>query len=141
MNTKIKEKRKILNTLTNAAKKMAEVEGIYYQTINDLLINYVYDPDQTHTFKSFKSWKAEGYTVKKGEHAYLLWGQPLKNQKKENESEQNKEENKDDLKYKDFFPLAFVFRDDQVFKPENKTQAKQIKRQVKTAEPVHDLPF
>lgn len=77
-----------------------------FPTINEALVAMY--AEQGHTeIHSFKHWLTLGFVVRKGEKALLLWGEPLKGGKQE------KEENSDDEEYK-FFPLAYVFSQQQV---------------------------
>jgi len=138
MNAIIKEKRKVLQTLSHTAKELAESEGLTVKeyNVNDLIMNFIYNPDKEFVFKSFQSWKKEGYTIKKGSKAYLLWGQPI-NRAKTNESGEviNEENINEDTP---FFPLAYIFRNDQAIKP---IKTKQKKPPQPVPEPVADLPL
>jgi hypothetical protein len=100
MTEKMLEKRKALQELTKQAQAM--VNAGTANKVNDALI-IIYEMQGHTNCKSFNAWKREGYTVKKGEKALLLWGQPQKYTNKKAEADQ-------------FFPLAFVFSDMQVEK-------------------------
>jgi N-terminal domain of anti-restriction factor ArdC len=68
-----------------------------------------YYAEQGHTIiNSYKRWKEQGYQVKKGSKALLLWGEP-KPIKKKGEQPPKKEGEEDT-----FFPLAYVFSNLQV---------------------------
>ena len=62
-----------------------------------------------HTIKSYRRWREEGYQVKKGSKALLMWGEP-KNIKKHEEKKPDAEQNGK----ADFFPVAYVFSNLQV---------------------------
>lgn len=113
----IKEKRQELKSLTEKAKMIAEISGEAGK-VNDLIINLIYNEGQKHEYNTFKGWKEKGFQVNKGSKAYLIWGQPKKaSQKIESArtSEENKEGGEIENKYK-LFPVAHIFRDDQVTK-------------------------
>jgi len=135
MNAIMKEKRKVLQTLSHTAKQLADEQGITSEdmTVNDMIMNFIYNPDESFVFKSFGSWKKEGFTIKKGSKAYLLWGQPINSNKEETSTEQKEESNKGP-----FFPLAYIFRNDQAIKPVRIEQKKPP-----LPEPAHvaDLPL
>jgi hypothetical protein len=60
---------------------------------------------------TLQQWNKKGFSVKKGEKALLLWGEPRhKKYKKDNKAEEG-EENEDDLQ---FFPICYVFSKRQV---------------------------
>lgn len=131
MNKYILEKRKVLQTLSHAVLNMAEETGIDPEEykVNDLLMMLVYNPENEFSFNSFNGWKRDGYTIKKGAKAFLLWGQPINSDKQEDkETAQGteEEENTD----KTFFPLAFVFRSDQVLKPLKRPKPKEKPKKV-----------
>ena len=118
MNKNIIEKRRVLQTLSHAAQELAKDEGIDPKDykINDLLMMLVYNPDNEYKFNSFNGWRREGYTIKKGSKAFLLWGQPINRDRQEQDGT-IKKASEDEEADPPFFPLAFLFRSDQVLKP------------------------
>jgi len=128
MNDQMIEKRKVLRTLSNAAIQAAKdlnLDPDKYK-VNDLLMMFVYNPNTSYTFNTFMGWKYEGYTVKKGVKAYLLWGQPINKTRTDKTTGEIIPGNDDDLEAA-FFPLAYLFRDDQVNRIEARTkQTKQL---------------
>lgn len=95
--------------------QMAVKMGIY-DSVNEALVDMY--RLQGHTeIHSFRDWILEGYVVKKGEKALLLWGQPR------NAPNREKLTNKDDDEFS-FFPLAYVFSQKQVQKLETLQPAK-----------------
>ena len=59
------------------------------------MLNEVYEVGEAKEFKRFDEWKANGYTVKKGEKAFVIWGQRVEDEKS-------------------YFPIRFLFSDLQV---------------------------
>lgn len=116
MSPEMLEKR---NALKNLSEKVITAsigtanEGL---TVNDLLMIYAYNPLNKLIFKSFKAWQHDGMQVKKGSKAFLLWGEPVKSEKGEAQTEppQAKATGDKPEKYAKFFPLAFVFSSEQV---------------------------
>ena len=82
-------------------------------TVNDLLKAH-YSEQGHKELNSFSQWKEEGYYVKKGEHALLLWAQPKpsKHSKEQATSEGKAEE---EAKV-DYFPVIYLFSQKQVIK-------------------------
>ena len=110
MKEETKEKRKNLSVISNQLKenvKGTDLEGL---RVNELLMLFVYNPDNNLEFNSFKSWIGKGFKVKKGEKAFLLWGEPIKNKKAEEKPQTDPNED-DNFS---FFPLAYVFSNSQV---------------------------
>ena len=104
MTTEMMNKRQELKAIS-AGFKMLVKEGAI-DSVNEGLVNYY--REQGHAvLKSYKQWKEEGFQVKKGSKALLLWGepQPIKKQ-----GQEGKPEDKEDA----FFPLAYVFSNLQV---------------------------
>ena len=108
MTDEMRAKRQALKDLS-AAYSLLVKEGAI-GTINEGLAMYYAEQGHT-TLKSFKRWKEEGFMIKKGSKALLLWGEPklLNKQPEENKKENEKEQT--------FFPVAYVFSNLQVEKP------------------------
>jgi hypothetical protein len=62
-------------------------------------------------FKTFKGWLKEGFSVKKGETAFLVWGRPSQENK---EGEVKPIIENDDSENGTFFPVSFIFSNAQV---------------------------
>lgn len=62
------------------------------------------------TIKSFRRWVEDGYKIKKGSKALLLWGSPKKIKSKKNDIKIENQETEGS----DFFPIAYVFSNLQV---------------------------
>ncbi len=100
MTEKMKQKRDKLRKLSQEAetlKKDGEVE-----TINEGL-KVLYKKQGHETLKTFKQWKTDGFNVKKGETALLLWAKPLHVLNEEPEPDGTP-----------FFPVVNVFSNSQV---------------------------
>ena len=90
--------------------KMAVKEGIY-NSVNEGLAE-AYAQEGHTTLKSYRRWKEEGYQVKKGSKALLLWGEKRGKETPEPAPENKTGENEG----YDFFPVAYVFSNLQVEK-------------------------
>lgn len=136
------EKRNILRTVSNAAIEAAKALNINPDEykVNDLIMLFAYNPKGKFNFDSFMGWKLKGYTVKRGAKAYLLWGQPL-NKTRVNKATGEEIQGNDDESEAPFFPLAYLFRDDQVTKPDT-TKNRQAKQENKPVlEPSININF
>lgn len=104
--TPIQEKRKELRELSNELKEdLAEGEKL-----NDLIIEHYKEGNpEIESFNTYRGWRKEGFQVKKGEKAFLVWGRPKNLQ--EGESQQATDDGDED---KDFYPVAFIFSNLQV---------------------------
>ena len=123
---KAHEAREQLKAYSVAVKELVETGK--YKTVNDALIETVYNDEKHHEFKSYEEWKKEGYQVRKGEKAFLLWGKP-----KEHPSHQSKENDTPGKEeHSTYFPVIRVFSDAQVVQREHSVD------QQKTAEPGMD---
>lgn len=104
MTEEMKAKREQLKTLSRIAAKLVEAEEA--DTVNDALV-FMYTKEGHTEIHSFRKWLELGFHVKKGEKALLLWGEPRKALKQEQQEAGEKDEFK-------FFPLAYVFSQKQV---------------------------
>lgn len=112
-----RQKRAELKATSNLLKKAVasgQIPPSEDGTINGLLrAKYA---QQGHTeLKTFDEWKAAGYSVRKGQKAFLLWGKPRKHDcDKEAATAGEDNEQQDDNKKEDFFPVCYVFSNLQV---------------------------
>lgn len=104
--TPIQVKREFLKTLSKSAA--VYVEQGDFATVNEAIINTVYKDDTHKYFKTFNQWKADGFFVRKGEKAFVVWGRPADVQKEEKTGETTAEDEQS------FYPLAFIFSNAQV---------------------------
>lgn len=90
----------------------SEQEALFWasRTINYMLLHCIYDTKEATEFNTFNQWKTQNATVKKGEKAFLIWGQPVRKFEKPEDAPPEQEETE---KYK-FFPLCYLFSDKQV---------------------------
>ena len=106
----IRERRQALRDLSNELKSMAQINGKEAH-VNELLRDFYAGTGHTE-LKPFEQWKAQGYFVRKGEKALLLWGKPTASKTAIQEAtEQGKSEEDADT---DFYPLAYLFSKQQV---------------------------
>lgn len=94
-----------------------------FLTINDAIMETLYKDNTHREFKSYRQWKKEGYQVRKGEKAFLLWAKPKQIQKPIEEGS-TAEDLEEMVKY---FPIAYLFSNAQVDSNEEaETQAAEI---------------
>jgi len=65
--------------------------------------------------RSFWEWKKDDYTIRKGEHAHLFWGQPLRVKPKQEDMPETDLPDEQRNNY-EFYPLCFLFDETQVFR-------------------------
>lgn len=106
LNSSIGDKRQELRELSNALKwRVKETEE--FATLNEAIISHYKEQDPNiKRFETYNKWQEEGYQVKKGERAFLVWGRP-----KNTDKEKQKEESDDKG---DFYPVAYLFANTQV---------------------------
>jgi hypothetical protein len=100
--------RENLKLLSLEVKDLVE-DGTFF-SINDAIMETLYKDDTHREFKSYRQWKKDGYQVKKGEKAYLLWAKPKQIQKPIEEGKSS-EDLDEMVKY---FPIAYLFSNAQV---------------------------
>lgn len=105
--------RDLLKSRSHEVKDL--VEAGMFETTNDAIIGTVYKDAINQDFKSYKEWKKEGFQVRKGEKAFLLWGRPKEHQLEGDKFETDKanKETKDEI-HDSYFPVAYVFSNAQV---------------------------
>ena len=111
------KRRAALKDLSSSLQALSK-QGLFpeFPTVNGLL-RYYYESRGYKELKTFKQWKEEGFSVKKGEKAILLWAQPVaSNQSKEAATEAGKTE--EEAK-EDYFPVCHVFASCQVQQMKN----------------------
>jgi len=129
----IDEARERLKILSLEVADLVE-DGTFY-SINDAIVETLYKDDTNRMFKSYGQWKKEGYQVRKGERAFLLWARPKQIQRPLADSTA-KEELEDMIKY---FPLAYLFSNaqvDQVNPPDAQEAQKPINDVTQVLEPL-----
>lgn len=115
------EKRKTLIALSKAVRPLVECGE--FDTVNEAIKEqYIEQYPEIEEFKTFNQWKQEGATVRKGEKAFLVWGQPRRAEQVPDGADEPEE-------YK-YWPLCYLFADTQVYKPsEDKEQQPQPQQQ------------
>jgi len=105
------DKRSALIELSKFAKarQMADLEGM---SINEILVEEFYTDAENFEFNTFKQWKQKGMNIKKGATAFLVWGSKRKNK------EASPEPQTDEEKSFEFFPVCYLFSNNQV-QPKN----------------------
>ena len=105
-------RRQALRDLSNELKSIAELNG-QEANVNELLRDFYAGTGHTE-LKTFDQWKEDGYFIPKGEKALLLWGKPKASKNAIQEAtQQGKSEEDADT---DFYPLAYLFSQQQVTK-------------------------
>lgn len=104
----IQERRQELKRISAIAKELVKSGEV--PTVNaGIIATYT---DETHReFKTLQKWNQEGFKVKRGEKAFLVWGKP----KQKQQAEENATPSEDET---NFFPIAYLFSNAQVHKPE-----------------------
>ncbi len=117
------EAKEIRNDMAEAAE--TENEALFWasRTVNYMLLNHMYDTEGAEEFNTFKQWKEQGATIKKGSKAFLVWGQPIGKQRAQ-EAQQKGQEAPEEDEYR-FFPICYLFSDKQVITAEELAQEKQ----------------
>ncbi len=114
--TSSQQNRTLLQSISN--KIAGLVENGDFEKTNDAIIAYYKAQNQEITeFKTFHDWLKQGFAVRKGEKAFLIWGKPLK--KKETEKPQdvpNDAMTFNDLTDKKYYPICYLFSNLQVEK-------------------------
>lgn len=105
-----RERRKALKDLCNTLQAAAKAAGME-ETPNELLREF-YAQAGHKELKTFNEWKREGYYIRKGEKAILLWGKPKPSRlSKEIAKMEGKPEEEAE---NDFYPLAYLYSNKQV---------------------------
>jgi len=122
------EKRKSLISLSQLVRPLVE-EGEFNSINEALKEQYIEQNPNIKEFRTFGQWKQDGATVRKGESAHLIWGQPRRVEQAPEDSEEPEE-----FKY---WPICYLFADTQVYKPEEKQEAKPEPQRAEQPEPVN----
>lgn len=98
------------------------------QTLNSIMLKYFYKVPEGTELGTFHQWKAKGCTIKKGEKALVIWGQPLRAQRAEKAEAKGEPAPEEDGEG-DYFPMCFLFKEDQVLSPEDLEAEKQQRQE------------
>ena len=105
--------RKIKEQLISEAPTQAAALFLNSRPLNYFILNFVYKTNGITDFKKFNEWKQAGATVKKGEKAFPIWGQPIGKQKEE-EAKNKGEDYKASEEENERYPICYVFSNLQV---------------------------
>jgi len=94
-----------LRKLTNEVRPFVK-EGVY-KNVNAAIIEMCYRVNGNETFKTFDQWKKDGFFVRKGEKAFVVWSRPITTQVPDAEK---------------FYRIAFLFSNLQVVKKETQSE-------------------
>jgi antirestriction protein ArdC len=111
--------RDLRESLAEQAATPAEALKWMSQTLNYMLMNYIYEKGENTQFFTFHQWKQQGATIRKGEKAFAIWGQPLDKQRRQQAEAKGQEPDSEDVDYQ-YFPICYLFGDKQVIKPEDR---------------------
>jgi len=126
-----RQRREVLKSISKKARILREHRPEFEDwTINEILMAVLYNRKGDREFKKFREWKEEGFTIKKGEKGFMLWAQPLSELKKKEGQEPDPEADESS-----FFPVCYLFSNEQVIKPETKDK-EPIKQSTKAKSPV-----
>lgn len=110
LSNRSKKARALREEMVLTAANAKEAEDWASRTINEIVLSWYKEESGANEFNSFYQWKQKGFSVKKGEKAYLLWAK-RKNATTKTEVKENEEPHEEDYM---FYPLAYLFSDQQV---------------------------
>ena len=128
-NSKLQEKRAMLIELSQKAKALRKEkidsaqtteEALFWssRSVNYMLLNHIYKSERVR-FETFKEWKSQGATIKKGAKATIIWGQPRQGIATLEQKLQKDPHSVpvDDIAVEEyeFFPLCYLFSEDDVY--------------------------
>jgi hypothetical protein len=130
------EKRAILIVMSEKARdlrkknidecmKKGDLNGALWWTsmrVNDIIAGWYREKTGANDFKTFAQWKSEGYSIRKGEHAFLLWGKKQTAERKNPDNDNDNDDNQIEGHQYRFFPVAYLFSDLQVIRKEQETK-------------------
>ena len=116
------------------AVRIAVKEGAYDSVNEGLKESYIEQHPEIKEFKTFWQWKDEGATVRKGEKAFLIWGQPRK-------GSQVPEGTNEPEEYK-YWPICYLFANSQIYMPKEEETKSQAETELKPEfEPINGDDF
>jgi len=96
------ERRKHLIALSEAVRPNVGEDG-EFGTVNEAL-KALYEEDGHEELNTIHGWNEQGYRVKKGEKALLVWGSPRRTQQGEDDEDKSTK----------FWPVCYLFSNLQV---------------------------
>ena len=121
MNAKLKAKRLKLSEVSRVAQILVK-QGAF-DTVNQVLVNEYQDQTGAKEFNTFHQWKEKGFSVKKGEKSFPVWGSPLRGKVDKSEDPVTKDFS--------FFPICNLFNDKQVVFLEQENPYKSVSEDTK----------
>jgi hypothetical protein len=104
MTEEMRAKRQHLKAISALAKE--KIQECKASSINEG-IKLIYKEQGHEVLKTFNQWRTDGFKVKKGSKALLLWGSPVNATKKaQAEGDQDTES--------EFFPVSYLFSNQHV---------------------------
>jgi len=104
--------RELRQQMINKATTMERAEQLAEMRVNDIIIDYFYTDEENTEFHTYKGWQELGMQVKKGSKSFVIWGRKRQNIDDKKAAAEEKDQYK-------FFPLAFIFSNNQVEKIAN----------------------
>ncbi len=98
-----------------AQRDLMELMGEPVPTINELIKAYYRKENGVTDLRTYDQWKEEGYQVRRGEKAFLVWGKPKSKQQKQAEPTTDEDEptvepiEQTTAKKDDFYPVCYLF--------------------------------
>ena len=148
--SKLQEKRAVLVALSQQAKQLRQdkinnsqtpEEAAFWssRTVNYMLLNHIYKSERVR-FETFKEWKSQGATIKKGAKATIIWGQPRQGVATLEQKLQNDPHTLpvDDIAVEEyeFFPLCYLFSEDDVYFTKADTESNEEQPTTAPIEPI-----
>lgn len=109
------EKRQELKTLSAQLKPIAKEQGC---NVNELITAFYETEYKATELKTFEEWRKLGFSVKKGESSYLVWGKPVASTQAKEQAAETKTDAKED-----YYPVCHLFDRSQVQEMRPKAQA------------------
>ncbi len=119
-----------------AKQELMELMGVEpIPTINEMLHEYYRKENEITELNTFDQWKKKGYSVRRGEKAYLFWGKPRRKETEELTDEAKEqgvtienatpEQLKKTSSKDEYYPLCYLFDISQCHKQEQGTKSQE----------------
>jgi len=108
-------------------------------TVNQIIMAFHKAETGCEDFRTFADWKKAGFSVNKGEKAYLVWGKPRR-VKEEMTNDKGEKLEGDEW---EFFPVCYLFNEQQVSPSKDKPDSEdktETDSQAKSDEPAEEKP-
>lgn len=107
------QKREELKALSQEFQKAMKLGLIQAESVNECLRMH-YAKQGFTNLRTFNEWKELGYSVKKGEKGCVLWARPVASKAEKERIEEAKKQGKEEEAKEDYFPICFLFGENQV---------------------------